>query len=210
MRKPSIIIASIAALAAALPLASCGRGSDDSELANLDNQIVGNETDPALTSALQDQILVDPTLSQQSNRNAVRSAQSPTQAQYPSGSQMGALRDGASGGCGAEFEYAMGWANRLPAAFSVYPGSQVTEAAANNANGCRMRVVTFTTAEAPQRLLDWYRGRAINAGYSAEQQARGGDQVLAGTNPADDGAFYLIVTPRGSGADVALITNNGR
>src|SRR3546814_13072051 len=64
-----------AALAAALSLAACGDGSDEAELANLDQQIA-NETDPALTSALEDQIMVDPTLSQQSNHNAVRPPES--------------------------------------------------------------------------------------------------------------------------------------
>src|SRR5688500_16648744 len=70
------------ALAAALSLSACGRG-DESDLASLDNQIVGNDSDPALTSALQDQILVDPALTNQSNRNAVRPPETPTRAQYP-------------------------------------------------------------------------------------------------------------------------------
>src|SRR3712207_5206481 len=72
----------IFALAGALTLVACERTSD-AELANLDNQITGNQADPALTSALEDQIMVDPSLSQQSNRNAVRPAETPTQAQYP-------------------------------------------------------------------------------------------------------------------------------
>jgi hypothetical protein len=45
-------------------------------------------------------------------------------------------------------------------------------------------------------------------GYTAEQQQRGGDQVLGGTR--GESAYYLIVTPQGSGSDVALIVNNGR
>src|SRR3954469_20158835 len=62
--------------------AACGpRGGDN--LADIDNAIAGNDSDPALTSALQDQILVDPTLAQQSNCNAVRTPGAPAQAQYP-------------------------------------------------------------------------------------------------------------------------------
>ena len=198
-------LASIAMVGTILLLAACGRNSDEADLANLDNQIVSNQTDPALTSALQDQILVDPTLSQQSNRNAVRSADSPTQAQYPAGMRMSTGEP-----CTSKVEYAMGWANRLPAAFTVYPGGRVSEAAANNDPNCRLRVVSFDTGDAPHKVLAWYRGRASGSGYSAEQQARGGDQILAGTNESDGGAYFLIVTPKGGGSDVSLITNNGR
>jgi hypothetical protein len=199
-------------LAAALTLAACSR-KDDDELANLDNQLVGNEVDPALTSALQDQILVDPTLSQQSNRNAVRRAGTPVQGQYPVDARSASvMRDGAAvgGGCGSKFDYAMAWADRLPPAFPVFPGGRVTDAAANNANGCSMRVVTFTTPQPAAMVLDWYERRLAAAGYDAERQTRGGDQVLGGVNEAEKGAFYLIVTPRGAGSDVALFTNSGR
>ena len=66
----------------------------------------------------------------------------------------------------------------------------------------------FTTADAPQRVIERYRGLVTGHGYSAEQQQRGGDQVLGGTR--GDSAYYLIVTPQGNGSDVALIVNNGR
>jgi len=196
-------------LAVALALSACGRGDDDADLAKLDNQIVANAADPAATSALQDQILVDPTLSQQSNRHAVRPAESPTQAQYPGGPGAAALRDSVATGaeCGDNFDYNMDWAQRLPAPFVVYPGARVTEAAANNRGDCRVRVVTFVTDDAPQRLLDWYRERATSAGLSVDYQLRGTDHVLAGSDAQDRGAYFLIVSPRGAGSDVSLITS---
>jgi hypothetical protein len=86
----------------------------------------------------------------------------------------------------------------------------VTEAAANNQGGCSTRVVTFATADDWQRVLDWYHTKAVRAGYSSEHQLREGDHILAGSNEADKGAFYLIVTPRPKGSEVALIANNGR
>lgn len=192
------------ALAAALAIGACSGGSDDEDLAQLDNELVANGTDPALNSALQDQILVDPTLSQQSNRNAVRTPGGPVQAQYPGGEPL------TDGGCAAgEFAYAPGWATRFPAPFAVYPGSSLTEAAANNQGDCRMRVATFTTADHAERVINWYQARAQASGYSAERHARGADLVLAGANDQNDGAYYLIVTPKQQGAEVALITNNG-
>jgi hypothetical protein len=218
----------IAVIAGALSLGACR--DSGSELANLDNQIIGNDTDPALTSALEDQIMVDPALTQQSNRNAVRPPETPTQAQYPlpQGGQQAARRpatvrgaggapqaaaagevaEAGSSGCGPDFDYNMQWARRLPPAFAVYPGSRITDAAGSDTAQCRVRVVTFTTADAAQRVLDHYAARAARAGYSAEHQRREGDHILAGTN-AREGAFYLIVTPTRAGSDVALIANSG-
>ena len=204
------------AVLAALSLGACDRAGD--ETAKLDNQIAGDNSDPALTSALEDQILVDPALTQQSNKNAVRPAEAPVQAQYPAeATKAGAaeqarlsLMDGNGAGCGnGPFNYNMAWAKRLPAELSLYPGARVTEAAGNNERGCSMRVVTFASADPSERILDFYRGRALNAGYSAEQQRRDGDHVLAGTNPRNGAHYYLIVTPKPSGSDVALIANNG-
>ena len=204
------------ALAGALALAACGTGGAD----NAQNQ-AGNDADPALTSALEDQILVDPGLAQQSNRNAVRTTETPNQAQYPSQGGGGnsaagagaALAGGGSGdaSCTAEshFDRNPAWAQRMPEAFPMLPGAKIVEAAGNNKGDCRARVVTFTTGENWQKVLDWYHTRAVRAGYSSEQQVRDGDRILAGT--ADHGgAFFLIVTPRQQGAEVALIVNNGR
>ena len=73
-----------------------------------------------------------------------------------------------------------------------------------------MRVVTFRTADAYNRVLDHYRGLAARAGFTAEHQQRGEDHVLGGVNAGTDGAYYLIVTPRPNGSEVALIVNNGR
>ena len=225
-------------MSAVISLAACQQPSPNSELANLDNQIIANDSDPALTSALEDQILVDPALTQQSNRNAVRPAESPTQAEYPlpskaaqagggaaAGSRSGGSRQSSAraqaagaadasmaGGadCGPGLDYGPVWASRLPAAFALYPGARLTEAAGNDRGDCRSRIVTFKTNAAPQRVLDYYRSRAAEAGYSAEHQMRQGDHILAGTAGQSDNAFYLILTPlRGGGSDVALITNGG-
>ena len=229
------------ALAAALALAACGSNQDEGNLAALDNTLVGNDADPALTSALQDQIAVDPNLVNQSNRNAVRPPETPTQAQYPAqrggDAQAGggtlrapdptpaeggdaqhaqvanaaAGRGGTACANGAKFDYNRGWANRLPAAFPVYPGGRIAEAAGSDRGDCRVRVVSFTTGDAPQRVLDFYHTRAVRSGFTSEHQLRGSDHVLAGTKDAEGGAFYLIVTPLPSGgSDAAIIANNGR
>ena len=213
-------------LAAALALAACGRG-DEGNLASLDNQLAGNDVDPALTSALEDQIAVDPELAQQSNKNAVRPPETPTQAPYPqqgggtltapepgqkASAQPAALASGAAAGCtdANKFEYNVAWAQKMPATFPLYPGAKVTDAAANQQSGCAARVVTFTTGDNYQRVLDWYHTQAVRAGYSSEHQLREGDHILAGAHAQQGGAFYLIATPRQNGAEVALIVNGAR
>jgi hypothetical protein len=222
MRK-SAIHQRRAALAAllALALTACGNG-EAADLADLDNSLIANEADPALTSALEDQILVDPSLTQQSNRNAVRPPELPVQAQYPVagaapeprlGERSGAPKasaPAAPAGCGGNAALGMDsqWANRLPPAFPLYPGARVTEAAGSDANDCRVRVVSFRTADRAARVLDWYRTRAVQGDYSAEHQIRGRDHVLGGAQPG--GAYFLIVTPVASGSEVALIVNSGR
>ena len=107
-------------------------------------------------------------------------------------------------------QYGPEWAGRLPAEFPAYPGGRVTEAAGSDRGECHVRVVTFTTRDPYNRVLEYYRSLAARAGFSAEQQTRGGDQVLGGTNDGTNGAYYLIVTPTRDGSEVALIVNNGR
>lgn len=225
MRHPA---AFIAALSAVLLLSACNRG-DDAQLADIDNQIATDDTDPALAGALEDQITVDPALTQQTNPGARAPAGAPSQpypatdtrsasvrrsADSPPLSQdervAGAFAQEGISVCGVPFRYDARYAGRMPADFPLLPGARVTEAAGSDRGDCRMRVATFTTEAPVQRVLDFYADRAARAGYSAEHQRRGGDHVIAGANAADDGAYYVIVTPRPQGSDVALIANKGR
>ena len=209
--RPATLI-KVTALAAALALGGCGP-SDEAELARIDNSIVGNDTDPALTSALEDQIMVDPALTQQSNSLAVRRPGGPVQAQYPTSPEaqaeaMSDLAQGRGAACGSGLDYNRGWAERLPAAFGIFPGGRLNEAAGSNEGDCRIRVVTYSAPAPAERILNWHQAMATRAGYSAEQMRREGEHILAGVN--GEAAYYLIVTPKGEASDVALIANNGR
>jgi len=214
MPRSAALLLRSAALAGLLALAACNRGGDGNNLAEMDNSLIGNGADPALTSALEDQILTDPNLVQQSNPNTVRPPETPVQAQYPAGSggaggaPAGQPDGTALSACGVPFSYGNQYASRLPAQFPIYPGGRLTEAAASDRGDCHIRVVTFATADPSNRVLEYYRSLAARGGFSAEQQTRGEDQVLGGT--AGDAAYYLIVTPTRAGSDVALIVNNGR
>jgi hypothetical protein len=198
--------ARFALLATALLLAGCSRAPNK---ANPEN---GGDTDPALTSALEDQILVDPSLAQQSNRNALRPPEAPLQAPYPAATPASAgtgAGDLLPGSCAAEVEYGLGWLKRLPDTFAVYPGARVTDAAGNERGTCNLRVVTFRSPAQAERLLDFYAERVAAAGYSTERQVRGADRILGGTNETIGAAYYVVVTPVRGGSDVALIAHLG-
>src|SRR5687767_11753700 len=128
------------ALAGLLALAACAGSPANNDLAAIDNELIANGVDPALTSALQDQLSVDPTLAQQSNPNSARPPEAPVQAQYPADTnpgQNGAQTRTAGGtaqppsvaACGQAFDYGNQWASRMPAEFPAYPGGRLTEAA---------------------------------------------------------------------------------
>jgi hypothetical protein len=218
MPRSAALLLRSAALAGLLALAACNAAGDGNNLAEMDNSLIGNGADPALTSALEDQILVDPNLVQQSNPNTVRPPETPVQAQYPAGSAAaggGQASAAVAGGgapmrsvCGVPFSTGNDYARRLPAEFPMYPGGRLTEAAGADRGTCHARVVTFSTPDPYNRVLEHYRSLAARAGFSAEQQARGSDQILGGVN--GDAAYYLIVTPTPAGSEVALIVNNGR
>ena len=72
-------------LAILLLLGGCGGGgAPDNGVDTLDAQLArANATDPAVTAALQDQIMVDPTLTAQANGDAVRPPDRPYSATTP-------------------------------------------------------------------------------------------------------------------------------
>ncbi|WP_066648441.1 MULTISPECIES: hypothetical protein [Sphingomonas] len=87
IRFPSLA-ATLLVAAITLPLAACGGASGDNSLDALDAELSdgnaqSNVRDPALTSALHDQIMVDPNLASQSNRDAIRPPSQPYAAPVP-------------------------------------------------------------------------------------------------------------------------------
>lgn len=79
---------SFGALVLPVALAACGPSSNDRNLDTLDADLaggnsVGNSRDPALMSALQDQIMVDPALAAQANNDAVRPPAQPYSGAVP-------------------------------------------------------------------------------------------------------------------------------
>ena len=108
--------------------------------------------------------------------------------------------------CAALVEYAPAWANRMPQPFPVYPRSVVAEAAGTDANGCGLRVVTFTTPVMITDVLTFYYTRALTAGYSAGRGQQDGDEILAGVKGGASFTVHARPTAAG-GSEVDLITS---
>ncbi len=209
-------------------LSACG-GTAGKDAEQLDASLLGkgNTSDPALTAALEDQIMVDPALTGQSNANAIRPSDEPMQAPVPSekdvdpslagnGKTLGQLaaqqaqisKDNFNG-CGLDVDYSMVWSTRLPSGLPLYPQSRVVEAAGSDTNGCKLRAVTFTSTAAPRTLIDYYLDAAKRAGYAAEHSAQGTENLVSGTRN-DGAAFYVILSARPNGGVSAdLVTNQG-
>jgi hypothetical protein len=111
--------------------------------------------------------------------------------------------------CARAIGYSAGWANRLPADLPLYPDARVAEAAGADRGGCRLRVVSFSSGAAVQKMLDYYFTKASAAGYSAGHSSDGRQHVLGGVRGND--AYVVYVTARrGGGSDVDLVSNAGR
>ena len=228
-----------------LALAACSGSSDDEASANSANGV-----DPALASALQDQIMVDPALGQQGNGDSVRPPGQPYSGAVPADSvaangdavnngqlmhapapttadknctqceaaresvTLGGLaqrqKDGRTSSCAANIQYGAGWAQRLPADLPLYPQARVTEAAGTDGGQCQLRVVSFSSAQPLNVMIDWYYTKAVRAGYTAEHQVDGEQHILGGTRDKDGGAYVIYLTARpDGGTDIDLVANNG-
>lgn len=118
---------------------------------------------------------------------------------------IGALaREQAKGPCDAKLTYGNGWAERLPAAFKVYPRATLREAAGQ----CDLRVVNFQTAAPMQIVLDYYHTLATHNGYTSDHRVNGSEHMLGGTK--GDFAYVLFMRRDGGMTDVDLVASGGK
>lgn len=217
----------LVASALALTLAACG-GSDKAALDTLDGELTGKgDADPALTAALEDQIMVDPALSGQANEDAIRPASQPYQAPIPAteiapqskpdaSPTLGSLAEAQAeiskdsfNGCALDVQYSADYAARLPADLPLYPQSQVSEAAGSDQGGCKLRAVSHSTAADLKSVAVHYAANARKAGYQVQTKIEGKGVMVWGKRAADGGAFYVILNPASGGTVADLVVNNG-
>lgn len=102
---------------------------------------------------------------------------------------------GRTGGCARKVKSGPEWAERMPAAFRLYPGAKLVEAAGVDTDSCTLRVISFTTGAAIDPVLGYYYTQAKRAGYDAEHLVSGGEHQLGGTR-AKDGIAYMVYARR--------------
>lgn len=215
-------------LALILPSACKDKVDDKTPEAALDDGALNKaEIDPALTSALEAQIMVDPALTGDANREAIKAADAPAQALIPpdkslsaaaavrtNGPTLGELADQQAqkktmAGCNSTVSYGLRWSTTLPADIPIYPRGKVMEAAGSDRAACRLRIVTFATEAPPRAVIDYYLGAARRSGYQAGEEQDGKTTLVGGTRK-DGAAFTTMIMPAaGGGAAVDLIVNNG-
>ena len=123
---------------------------------------------------------------------------------------LGAKAEAQRGGtCDAKVSYDMGWAQRMPAAFPVYPRAHLKEAAGVDGGQCDLRVVSFTTPVDVQSVVNFYYTKAKRGGYSAEHLLRGEEHVLGGVRGEDDAAYVIFLNQRGESLEVDIVASNG-
>lgn len=103
--------------------------------------------------------------------------------------------------------YGAGWAGRLPAAFPLYPGAAVTEAAGANGAPCALRAVRFLTPAETGAVLDFYATMARRGGYSIAHTEENDADILAGARKGGDSYSVRVRAAPGGGSSVDLIVH---
>jgi hypothetical protein len=121
--------------------------------------------------------------------------------------QRAAVVTGPGNNCGAKASYDMGWSLRLPPPFQIYPRGHLIEAAGNDGEDCRLRVVRFVTPVDPAAVIDFYFTLTRDAHFrTRHEQAKGAEQ-LQGSKGA---AMYAVQARlREDGLTEADIVVNG-
>ncbi len=103
--------------------------------------------------------------------------------------------------------YTAAWAQRLPAAFPLYPGAQLREAAGTDENAsCILRAVSFVTGARRSEVMDFYTTMAKRGGYSIEHIEQNGADALIGATGKGNAAYHIRFGDEpGGGTAVDLI-----
>jgi hypothetical protein len=184
---------------ALLLLAGCGSGPREAAV---------NETDPAVTDAVNDPILADPRLSLQERGGAIgvptgvaENIATQTLGQIASARMI----DPAFAGCNAKIEYAFAWSARLPADLPLPDAAKVTEAAGSDAKACKLRLVRYVISQPTDTVTGFYRDLAKKRGFALTEK----DGAISGVRTRDGAAFHVATTDAKGATAVDFITNRG-
>ncbi len=203
----------IAPLALVL-VAGCSSEDSGSDIVALDDTLLGkgNATDPALTSALEDQIMVDPALTSQSNQHSVRAPDQPLQAPLPTETAGGPppLAGRPTLGQTVAKQAAKPAAKIASATPLPTPATPVTTRQANF-DGCGLNVSYSIgwSARMPSDLPLFPKSRVAEAAGSDKGACRLRAVTFATAAAPGEVANYYLTTARNAGYAAEVGTENG-
>jgi hypothetical protein len=95
----------------------------------------------------------------------------------------------------------------MPDGLGLIPGATLAEAAGSDTDRCALRVVSFTTADSPEKVVATYMAQVRAAGFDAERLPCRDEIRLGGTRASDDSAYLLFVRRKGSVTEVDIIAS---
>jgi len=109
--------------------------------------------------------------------------------------------------------YSAEWAQRLPAAFPLYPGAHLREAAGSDENAsCALRAASFATGAPRAEVMNFYATMAKRGRYSVEHIEQNGADALVGARSGGGdggGAYHILFRDEpGGGTLVDLIARD--
>jgi len=157
-------------------------------------QAAGGRIDPAPAAIASADVGGSATLGELARRKAVR------------GGTAGPAAAAAGGSCASSVDYGNEWAARMPAPFRLYPRARLAEAAGNQTDRCKLRVISFSTDVPLDRVLAYYFTQARRAGYDSEHLLVREEHQLGGTK--GDLAYVVFARPGAGGrTDVDVVAN---
>ncbi len=207
----------------AIGMAGCHSGAKQKSVEVLDKELTSADAgDPAIKSALEDQIMVDPQLASKANAHSIRPPDEAYGAPLPPSQRHSAATSDvpstlgqkayaklppASTGCNMAVGYSAVWATKLPDDVPIYPQGHVREAAGSDTAGCHLRVVSYASSAPQQSIADFYTTYGRQAGYAVTQS----QDTLNGKRAKDNAMFSISLTPStNGGTDVDVVSNAGR
>jgi hypothetical protein len=207
----------------ALSMGGCHRAHKQKSIEDLDKELASaSPADPAVKSALEDQILVDPQLATKANQHSIRPPDEPYTAPIPPserkpsaegavpatlGQQAYAKLGTAKTGCDMAVAYSAVWATKLPADVPIYPQGHVSEAAGSDTPTCHLRIVSYTSGASSQSIADFYSTQGKQAGYAL---TTAGD-TTTGLRAKDNAMFKITLSGAANGGtSVDVVSNAGR
>lgn len=88
------------------------------------------------------------------------------------------------------------WPADAPAVFQAYPGAVVTTSVSSTQGGETSSMVTFTSKDPVEKVLEFYKSRLVSAGLQSQSMTDANGMKMFGGTTKDGLNFSLMVSPQ--------------